>query len=224
MTQAAPSGAVLSCHPSFRLTSRRRFGRSQVMPQIDLQADNQPHSVTSGALTIRTWEPEDAPALASALKRSYSHMRPFVYWVTRNMSERRAADRIAEWRRRFAEGNDLQFAMVVGDELLGGAGFQRCLGPDPTRAELSMWVDVSHAGSGWGTLAGELLVDWGFSEWGFELLVVSHLETNVASCRATEKVGFVRSEPGRQILPRRAGVVEWHLTRQMWLDRQLTAA
>lgn len=183
-----------------------------------------PSAFTRDGVTIRIWELSDAPALAAALSRSYRHMRPFVYWVTRDVSAARAARRIAEWRARYESGLDLQFGVFVGGQLLGGAGFQRCFGADRRRAELSMWVAADFAGQGWGTLAAELLVEWGFSEWGFELLVAAHDADNAASRRVVEKLGFVRSDSANQVVPRRHGVVEWRLPKARWENRHSIVA
>lgn len=59
-------------------------------------------------------------------------------------------------------------------------------------AEIGLWINPDYHGNGYGTEAAELITDYGFNELNYHKIFAKAYETNEASKRIWEKLGFER--------------------------------
>jgi RimJ/RimL family protein N-acetyltransferase len=81
-------------------------------------------------------------------------------------------------------------AILLGDEIVGGAGFERLGGLNTRTAEVGYWVGKPYWGRGIATQAVRLVTGIAFGELDFVRLQARVLEWNPASCRVLEKAGY----------------------------------
>lgn len=152
-----------------------------------------PLSWLGDGISLRLYSPSDAAALQVATLESYEHLKPWMPWAKEEQS---LAETEAICRRLASEylaNTNFTVGAWDGDELIGGTGFHLRCGPVEWRcSEIGMWIRASRAGQGWGTRILDQMLDWGFSEWGWERLVWKCDSDNVASARVAEKCGLRR--------------------------------
>lgn len=91
----------------------------------------QPYRIHTTRLTIRCWEPRDAPLLKDALDTSLDHLRPWIPWAA---DEPKPLDEKAEllrtFRGRFDLGEDFLYGIFTHDEteVVGGTGLHTRVG------------------------------------------------------------------------------------------------
>ena len=149
---------------------------------------SEPVVLTDGVVTLRAWEPEDAPAVFAAcqdpLIRRFIHT-PSPY--TMETAERFVARRRAEW-----DGDDERpFAITdaATGEVLGSiARHQRA----EHRAEVGYWLAPEARRRGIATRALRLVRDWSLDDCGLvRLELFTHPDNHASGCVA-ERAGFVR--------------------------------
>ena len=132
-----------------------------------------------------------AVALSAAVAQSLPELRLFMDWAQTDPTEPvdfadflEASDR--EWVEDKAYGYHVFSAEA--DELIGGCGLMRRLGPGAI--EIGYWIRSDHTGNGLATEAATILVE---AAWGLEdvcRIVIRHDTANGASGRVAEKLGF----------------------------------
>ncbi len=83
-------------------------------------------------------------------------------------------------------GSETVFAIELDGALIGMCG----LDPRPDGAELGYWLGVPFWRQGYATEAARALIDFGFAELGYEVLLSGARVSNPASRRVLEKCGF----------------------------------
>ena len=142
--------------------------------------------VDFGEWMIRSFRPEDAPALAKygnnrAVWRNLWDRHPYPYTI---------AD-AEEWIR-FAMDQEPEtiFAIASADEAIG------CIGMLPQddvariSAEVGYWLGEPFWGRGIATAALEALTEYAYGEFDLVRLFATVMEWNPASARVLEKAGF----------------------------------
>lgn len=91
-----------------------------------------------------------------------------------------------------AERPETNFAIAVGDEAVGGIGYE--IQPDVHRlsAEIGFWLGEAHWGHGIMTEALRAVTDHAFHTHGLLRLYAGVFEWNPASMRVLEKAGYTR--------------------------------
>lgn len=152
-----------------------------------------PTSFSSGGVTIRAYQPGDGPALREATVSSYDHLRPWMPWATTTdgYSPEAAEANCRRFYANYLLNEDFTLGIWVGGELAGGSGFHLRYGPIGSgNAEIGMWIRASYAGTGLGTRALGMLLEWGFTEWRWERLIWRCDTRNIASARVAQKNGL----------------------------------
>lgn len=83
-------------------------------------------------------------------------------------------------------GSETVFAIELDGALIGMCGLE----PRPDGAELGYWLGVPFWRRGYATEAVRALIDYGFGEFGYEVLRSGARVSNPASRRVLEKCGF----------------------------------
>lgn len=150
-----------------------------------------PRCYEADGFTIRAYEPGDGPALLSSVDESLDHLREWMPWA---QPDRTLAD-TEELCRRFAGryllNEDYALGIWAGDRLIGGTGFHLRWGPLDWRiAEIGMWIHGDESKRGLGTRALAAMLQWGFTEWGWQRLVWRTDTRNQGSIRVAQKNGL----------------------------------
>lgn len=106
-----------------------------------------------------------------------------------------AAHHIALAARARARGEAYDFAVVAGVGPRGGAGVVgscalKYVDRDGGQAEVGYWIGVPYWGRGYARAAVRLAVRFAFEDLGLARVVAEVLESNAASARVVEAVGF----------------------------------
>lgn len=170
---------------------------------------------------LRRWEPADAEALVAAVTRSAEHLRPWMEWMAHQpMSVAEQRRLIESWARDWAEGGDAVYGVFVGDEVAGGTGLHRRLGPDGL--EIGYWVGFGFTRRGLATLLSALLTDAAFELPEINCVQIRHDKANIRSAGVPRKLGFrlVKEVVDGVEAPGEIGVsCYWQITRAQWRER-----
>lgn len=152
-----------------------------------------PFSWNGGGMTIRAFTVADAKHLQQAAVESYEHLKPWLPWANPTQSLEQSEEIICRLSGLFYANSEFTVSVWDGDELIGGSGFHlRGRSVTSKSGEIGMWIRSSRANQGWGTRLLEQMLEWGFTEWGWERLFWQCDTRNIASARVAEKCGLVR--------------------------------
>ncbi|MET8975633.1 GNAT family N-acetyltransferase [Streptomyces sp. NPDC004539] len=139
----------------------------------------------ASALSLRPWQPSDAPALIPLAQDA-----ALRHWTSLDIHDESDAVRwIAEQERGWTTGTRLAFAVVTPQgQPLGHAVLKH---PDAVAAEIGYWTAAAARGRGVASNALRTLTSWAFREYeALERLELIHQTDNAASCRVAEKCGY----------------------------------
>lgn len=150
-----------------------------------------PERMDDRDLVVRRWTADDASALHRSIERNVDHLRPWMPWIgfePQTLEQR--AELIALWEHEWESGGDVVLGVFLDGAPVGGTGFHRRIGPDGL--EIGYWVDRDHIGQGLAPRVVRLLTDAAFTVDGITHVEVHCDESNLASSRVPEKLGFIR--------------------------------
>ncbi len=178
-----------------------------------------PEVVETPRLVLRRWRVEDAPRLQEAVTANVEHLRPWMEWIAAEpmrLAEREAL--ILGWEHGWLAGGDVIYGVWAGDEVVGGTGLHRRLGPDGL--EIGYWIHVDHLGLGYATELARALTATALAQPGVERVEIHHDEANVRSGRVPQRLGYTRigvAERQPQA-PAEVGVEwMWRMTTPVWM-------
>lgn len=152
-----------------------------------------PIEFSKDGIVLRCYRPGDSPALRESTLASFEHLRPWMAWAKDDYPVQEAeavARRVAS---KYLSGEDFTLGVWREDRLLGGTGFHLRHGPiEWGTAEIGMWIRADASGHGLGTRVLRMMLEWGFTEWGWRRLVWRCDTRNLASARVAEKCGLIR--------------------------------
>jgi len=163
-----------------------------------------PERILTERLLLRCWEPEDAPALRTAIDASLAQLREWLPWA---VGEPSPVEELAERLRRFGEtfraGEDWPLGVFdrTTGSLLGGAGLHRRTGPGAL--EIGYWLRVEAGGRGYASEAVEALTAAALQHGGVDHVEIRCDPRNVRSIAVARRAGFrhVRTLVGDALTP-----------------------
>jgi RimJ/RimL family protein N-acetyltransferase len=161
-----------------------------------------PYVIRTERLTIRCWEPRDAPLLAEAIETSLDHLRPWMPWAheePRPLAER--IELLRTFRGRFDLGEDFVYGVFDGDdrEVIGGSGLHTRVGAGAL--EIGYWIRASQVGRGHARETTAALTKVAFLVCGVERVEIHVDPANLASLRVPRALGFTEEGTLRRRLP-----------------------
>ena len=174
--------------------------------------------IVTGGLVLRPWRVDDAAALNIAITQSLDHLRPWMPWIAAEplpIDERRAL--ITRWERERQSGGDIVLGTFAGEDIVGGCGLHRRIGP--TALEMGYWVHASHVRKGYASTAATALTSLAFTLPGIDVVEIHHDRANVASEGVPRTLGFalVGEEAKEAQAPGESGVQRvWRMRRADW--------
>lgn len=145
--------------------------------------------LTANGVTLRRWRSKDAGRLATAVRESQTHLRPWMPWAKPGYDRADAAEFLARATREWDAGEAFQYAVLRGQkEIIGSAGLMARRGPGVL--EIGYWVHVRHTGAGVATRAAAALTTAGLAVPGIDRIEILHDAANTASAGVPRRLGF----------------------------------
>lgn len=150
------------------------------------------YRVVTERLTIRCWQPSDAPRVRASLDASDAHLRP---WIPFMKHEPRTLEETAVWLRRHRGTFDLdrhyRYGIFARDEaeLFGETMLIDRAGEADMR-EIGYWIDARRGGRGYATESTAALARVGFELLGLRRIEIHCAPENAASAAVPAKLGF----------------------------------
>jgi len=144
-------------------------------------------NIPAGQYLIRSWVPEDAGALVRHVSNP-NVTETLAVRFPRAYSEAHAK----AWIDLCAlEADPVNFAIVEGDEAIGGIGLTLQRGTRRRTAELGFWLAEERWGEGIATTVVRAFADFAFAQFDLLRLAAYVFGGNGASARVLQKAGFV---------------------------------
>jgi ribosomal-protein-serine acetyltransferase len=146
--------------------------------------------IPTARLVLEPVHPGLADAIWDATRVSLPELRQWLAWaVTAGADQTRAytEEAVRSWE----EGTDFSFAVLAGNEVVGGVGCHRAI-LARMMGELGYWLRTDRTGRGYATEAGEAVVRWAFDTLGFGRMELRAGVENLPSQRVAERLGFRR--------------------------------
>jgi RimJ/RimL family protein N-acetyltransferase len=150
-----------------------------------------PYRITTERLTLRCWDPRDAPLAKAAIDESVDHLRPWLPWAQDEPQPlEQKVQLLRRFRGQFDLGQDFLYGIFSPDEseVLGGAGLHTRI--DDDAFEIGYWIRSSRARQGLMTEAVAALTRAGFEIAGAERIEIHVDPENTASLGVPRKLGF----------------------------------
>jgi len=167
-----------------------------------------PYAIRTSRLTIRCWEPRDAPLLKDALDTSLDHLRPWMPWAADEPQPlERKVDLLQVFRGNFDLGEDFVYGVFTRDEaeVVGGSGLHTRVGPGAL--EIGYWIRASRIGSGLAQEATAALTLVAFRVCSVDRVEIHVDPANERSLRVPRALGFAEEATLRRRLPAGEGEV-----------------
>lgn len=161
-----------------------------------------PYLIQTRRLTIRCWDPHDAPLLKDALDTSLDHLVPWMPWAA---DEPKPVEEKAEllrlFRGRFDLGEDFVYGIFARDEseVIGGSGLHTRIGPGAL--EIGYWIRASHVRQRYALETTAALTAAAFRICGVDRVEIRIDPTNEASLGIPRRLGFSEEATLRRRLP-----------------------
>ncbi|HEB65750.1 MAG TPA: N-acetyltransferase [Chloroflexi bacterium] len=161
-------------------------------------------------LTLRCWNPADAPLLRAALTpETIAYLRPWLDWAWEEpRSPEETVAYLRACRGKFDLDQDYTFGIFTRDEsaVLGGTGLH--LRSKPYVREIGYWIRREAAGEGYATEAAAALTQVAFRFHRAARVEIHCDPENHASAAVARKLGFTHEATLRARTKRHDG--RWH--------------
>jgi len=144
--------------------------------------------LSDGVVLLRPWAEADVRALVAALNRD-PEISAWLELIPQPYTENEARTWIALAGSMWRERSGSAFAVVVGDEAVGGVGIN-WIDRDQGVGDIGYWLRRDMRGHGYTTRAVVLAARWAF-DCGCERLQLRADTENDASRRVAERAGFL---------------------------------
>jgi ribosomal-protein-serine acetyltransferase len=149
----------------------------------------EPLAIRDGAV-LRPYVEEDAAELTSVVAANREHLARWMPWAA-TYGHQDSLDYIAKTRAQLEAGDGFEGAVVVGGEIVGGAG---CHAVDRLNRSTSIgyWLAADAQGSGLMTATVRVLLDHAFDAWDLHRVVIEAVVDNARSRAIPERLGFTQ--------------------------------
>jgi RimJ/RimL family protein N-acetyltransferase len=159
------------------------------------------YRIVTSRLTIRCWDPADAPRLKEAVDLSLDHLRPWMPWAAHHPAPLQSAvDLLRRFRGNFDLGQDYVYGIFTADEcmVLGGTGLHP-RGGEGAR-EIGYWIRADQINKGYATETAAALTRVGFEIENLRRMGIHCAVGNVRSAAVPPKLGYVHEATLRRRL------------------------
>jgi RimJ/RimL family protein N-acetyltransferase len=178
--------------------------------------------LAAGEIELCRWHSQYVDEIKAAVESSYPELHRWMAWAQTMPTSEAMSAVIADRAASFEADREWQYVLreVASDELVGGAGLHRRVGPDGL--EIGYWVRTDRTGRGFATSAARALTDAAFaSPLGVERVEIHMDQANLASVAVPRKLGYrlVLEEDREVVAPGHSGRgFIWTVERSSWLQ------
>jgi ribosomal-protein-serine acetyltransferase len=152
-------------------------------------------AIRDGAV-LRAYVEEDATELTSVVAANREHLARWMPWAA-TYGHQDSLDYIAKSRAQLEAGDGFEGAVVVGGEIVGGAGFHAVDRLNHSTS-IGYWLAAEAQGSGLMTATVRALLDHAFGLWELHRVVIEAVVDNVRSRAIPERLGFTEEGIARE--------------------------
>lgn len=159
------------------------------------------YRIETERLTIRCWEPRDAPRLNAAMRASWDHLAAWMPWARGDPpAVEMTAGLLRRWRGEFDLDQDYVYAILDATEtiVLGSTGLHTRRGSDVR--EIGYWIHVDHINRGYATEVSAALTRVAFEFAKVRRVEIHCLTDNVRSAAVPHKLGYTHETTRREFL------------------------
>ena len=148
------------------------------------------YRIVTERLTLRCWQPRDAPLLKAAIDASLDHLSELPWVRAEPQSLEQKIDLLRQFRAKFDLAQDFIYGIFDLNEsaVIGGTGLHPRVGPEA--AEIGYWIRVERAGNGLATEAAAALTRVAFEIEKLTRVEIHCAPTNLASAAIPKKLGY----------------------------------
>jgi Acetyltransferases, including N-acetylases of ribosomal proteins len=139
-------------------------------------------------LLLRSFTPDDAPALFKAIDESRNHLRPWLRWVDATTKLEHIQQFIQRTQQQMHEQKALELGIVMNREIIGGIGmhdWDHLL----KKAQLGYWIRKEYEGKGIVMQCLQRFTDFLFEKPGLNKIEIHFMPSNKRSAKLAERLG-----------------------------------
>lgn len=155
----------------------------------------EPLAIRDGAV-LRPFVAEDAAELTSVVAANREHLAPWLPWAA-TYGHQDSVEYVAKTHAQLAAEDGFEGAVVVGGEIVGGAGFH-AVDKLNRSTTIGYWLTAEAQGSGLMTATVEALLDLAFHAWELHRVAIEAVVGNSRSRAIPERLGFTQEGVLRQ--------------------------
>jgi len=144
-------------------------------------------AIRDGAV-LRPYAEEDAAELTAVVAANREHLAPWLPWAATH-GHQDSLDHVAKARAQIEAEDGFEGAIVVGGEIVGGAGFH-AIDRLNRSTSIGYWLAAEAQGSGLMTATVRALLDHAFGAWELHRVVIEAVLDNARSRGIPERLGF----------------------------------
>ncbi|MCW2956655.1 MAG: GCN5-related N-acetyltransferase [Thermoleophilia bacterium] len=151
-----------------------------------------PQTINTERLTIRPWEPADAPALLASVDGARASLGPWLPWVAESTTLDHFRIAIQKFQSKWAVHSDLAVGIFdrTSGEVLGGSGLHR-IDWELRVFEIGYWLGAGAEGHGYMTECAAALTLMAFEALDAERVEIRMDGQNRRSMAVPQRLGFV---------------------------------
>jgi ribosomal-protein-serine acetyltransferase len=152
-------------------------------------------AIRPGAV-LRPYAEEDAAELTAVVAENREHLARWLPWAA-TYGYQDSLDYIARSQAQIEAGDGFEGAIVVGGEIVGGAGFHS-IDRLNRSTSIGYWLTAEAQGGGLMTATVRALLDHAFGPWELHRVVIEAVVDNARSRAIPERLGFTEEGIARE--------------------------
>lgn len=140
-------------------------------------------------LLLRSFQPEDAPALFKAVDSSRKHLRPWFPWVDATTKPEHSLQFIQQSLTMQNNQEGLALGIIYKREIIGSMGMHNW-NHDLKRAQLGYWISEQYEGKGIVSTCLMSFIDFLFEKVGLNKVEIQFMPANERSAAVANRLGF----------------------------------
>ncbi len=139
-------------------------------------------------LLLRSFQPDDAPALFKAIDTSRAHLRPWLRWVDATTKPEHIQQFIQRTQTQLNNQEALELGIFLDKEIIGGIGMH-AWDHFLKKAQVGYWIKKEYEGKGIVYRSLQHFIDFLFEKPGLNKIEIHFMPSNKRSAALAERMG-----------------------------------
>lgn len=140
-------------------------------------------------LSLKLRHEEDTVAVFNLVEKNRSHLRPWLPWVDRTLTQEDSKKYIIGELENFKNKKTADFGIFYQEKLVGSMGFNK-IDSVNQKAEIGYWIDSDYEGKGIMTKCVTSIINYGFNELNLNRIEIRCSVLNKRSAAIPQRLGF----------------------------------